>query len=784
MMSHLFRRGFILLALILEFAGPARAQSPVYVLEEGAPPVMCSGHPCYGPTIHLFNAVTGHDFFSVLAAPLGRRGTSLTISSDGSRLFVTHTPYFGPSGPGQLSVVDAVSRVVLGQVTVGAGAADVAILPDNSRAYVANTADGTVSVVDLSSLTVVATVHVQSGPARIVAAPDGGAVYVTNSGSGTVSRISTAGNSIAATIPVGSAPFGIDISPDGSRIFVANADSQTVSVIDASLDSVLHAIPAGSAPAQPRDVAAQSATRVYVVLDDSAGSTSAVALLDAADGGVIGLASILRDGRLARDASGTPAYVVDSFGSTSALKRLAADGSSATTAAPGYWEDAAVFADPCAFEATATATAFGPSGGTGTLAIPAPSGCAWTIDPSGFGLSVASPLSGTGPATRTYTVPSATAPKIGDVRVGWQEIRFEQTIPRMNVEVASSAAARQEPFAIGGWAFDENAVPPTTEFADTGVDAVHVWAYPVGGEAPIFAGAADYGMTRGDIAAIYGEKYLKTGFSISINNLRSGAYTLVFYAHSRRSNSFSNAQAVAVSVQQTPPYVLIDAPTGGTVRTPFTVAGWATDSFGTTSGTGVDVIHVWVYPAGGGAPQFVGQPIYGIARPDVAAAFGASLLKSGYSLTAVLAPGKYTLAVFARSVATGRFNVNTVSITVAASNPQMAVDMPRDGGTPIAGPFHVAGWALDLAAGTGSGVDAVHVWAYPVGGGAPVWVGDAFLGLMRPDVSSAYGAQFANPGFALTNATLPAGTYDLAVFARSTVTLTFNNVRVVRITVQ
>jgi hypothetical protein len=110
----------------------------------------------------------------------------------------------------------------------------------------------------------------------------------------------------------------------------------------------------------------------------------------------------------------------------------------------------------------------------------------------------------------------------------------------------------------------------------------------------------------------------------------------------------------------------------------------------------------------------------------------------------------------------------------------LAIDMP---GAEVPRNFVVSGWAIDPAAVTGSGVDAVHVWAFPVAGGAPQFVGVA-APTLRPDVAGIFGPQFAGAGFLLTNATLPAGTYDLAVFAHSSVTQSFNNWRVVRIAVQ
>jgi YVTN family beta-propeller protein len=799
MVAQTVRRCLTFLALAIALALPAAAQSQVYVLDEGTIPLSCSGHPCYGPTLHLINTVTSHDLASIQAAPRGQRGTSVKASSDGRLLFVTSVPYSAPTQPGLLLVVDTVTKATIASIPVGAGPTDVAVLPDGSRAYVVNGSADTISVVDLATFAVVTTVAVQSAPRNIVAAVNGGAVYVTNSGSGTVTKISTTTDVVSATITVGGGPEAIDISPDGSRLFVANVTGFSVSVIDAGLDSLLRSLPIGNPNNPPIGVAAPSATEVYVLLRTPASLIAgftfpgAITLLDAATGAALGSVTERDRARtLTRDSSGSPAYaIVPSFAS---VQRLAPDATSVTTVSSGLPNlvDGDVITDPCAFEATATATVFRVSGGSGTLTIPAPAGCSWTIETSRYpGLSVDAPLTGTGPATRAFRVAPASVVRLGFLDIGRQAVQFEQTIPRMNVEFSPVSATMQEPFSVGGWAMDENAFSNGTAFGDTGIDAIHVWAYPASG-APIFVGAASLNLDRADVAALYGPKYESSGFSIAVGNLPSGGYTLVFYAHSSRSHTFSNVQAVNVTVRRAPAQVVIDAPAAGTVKTPFTIAGWAVDPVLITRGPGVDVVHIWAYPASGAPPVFLGQATYGKTRFDVAAYLGSETISSGYELTASLPPGSYTLAVFARSIETAAFTSQTVNITVV-SKPLMVIDTPgsapvsapaggTDPGTRLNSPFTVVGWALDLGASTRTGVDTVHLWAYPVSGAPPVFVGEASR-TTRTDVGAVFGAQFNGAGFALTIATLPAGSYDLVVFAHSTVTRTFNNVTVVRITV-
>jgi hypothetical protein len=111
---------------------------------------------------------------------------------------------------------------------------------------------------------------------------------------------------------------------------------------------------------------------------------------------------------------------------------------------------------------------------------------------------------------------------------------------------------------------------------------------------------------------------------------------------------------------------------------------------------------------------------------------------------------------------------------------RMFLDIPgtRTSGTGV----RIAGWALrEIAPGT-TGTDAIHAWAYPASGGAPVFVGAAPARTPRPDVAAVFGGEFLMSGFDFTG-TLAAGTYDLAVFARNSLTLRFDLVRVVRITV-
>ena len=121
----------------------------------------------------------------------------------------------------------------------------------------------------------------------------------------------------------------------------------------------------------------------------------------------------------------------------------------------------------------------------------------------------------------------------------------------------------------------------------------------------------------------------------------------------------------------------------------------------------------------------------------------------------------------------------------ARSTWRMSVDAPI-ADTTVMQPFVVGGWALDIDATTGSGVDAVDIWAYPESGAGatPILLGSSESGGSRPDVGKIFGDQFARSGFTLAASRLQRGVYDLAVVARHDAANTLGDARFVRINVR
>ena len=114
---------------------------------------------------------------------------------------------------------------------------------------------------------------------------------------------------------------------------------------------------------------------------------------------------------------------------------------------------------------------------------------------------------------------------------------------------------------------------------------------------------------------------------------------------------------------------------------------------------------------------------------------------------------------------------------------QVEIDSPRVQ-QDVAQPFNVVGWAADLDAAAGTGIDTLHAWAYPLAGGPPVFLGVPAYGGVRPDVAAVHGDQFRDTGFGFVVQGLPHGNYDVAVFPWSAVSGAFAPPKMVRVTVR
>ncbi len=119
----------------------------------------------------------------------------------------------------------------------------IALTSDDRRLIVANRESNSVSIIQVrgedgqDDNTKLAEITVGDEPRYVAIRPDDSVAFVSNSASGTVSVIALSGPRIyqvVLTIQVGTEPRGIAVTPNGTRMYVANHTDGTVSVIDMS----------------------------------------------------------------------------------------------------------------------------------------------------------------------------------------------------------------------------------------------------------------------------------------------------------------------------------------------------------------------------------------------------------------------------------------------------------------------------------------------------------------------------------------------------------------------
>jgi uncharacterized protein (TIGR03437 family) len=123
-----------------------------------------------------------------------------------------------------------------------------ALSADDSLLAVANPDNNSVTLFDLKNGNArLAEVAVGIEPNGVALSPDGTRAYIANTVSGTVTilaldRSASSYASLIALVKVGTEPYGLALTPTGRKLYVANARSNSVSVIDTGSNQVIRTI--------------------------------------------------------------------------------------------------------------------------------------------------------------------------------------------------------------------------------------------------------------------------------------------------------------------------------------------------------------------------------------------------------------------------------------------------------------------------------------------------------------------------------------------------------------
>jgi YVTN family beta-propeller protein len=161
---------------------------------------------------------------------VGLNPQDLAVSPDGSQVWVAETgPQTSASSPSAVSVISTATSKVTARWSLPGGPSQITFAPDGSRVYVATS--GGVAVYSTATRKPAGFIRGLGDPRGIAVSPDGKTIYVTGTESNRLYVISAATDRVTRTVKVGDMPWQVVTSPDGKTVYVANPDSNSISVI-------------------------------------------------------------------------------------------------------------------------------------------------------------------------------------------------------------------------------------------------------------------------------------------------------------------------------------------------------------------------------------------------------------------------------------------------------------------------------------------------------------------------------------------------------------------------
>jgi YVTN family beta-propeller protein len=170
--------------------------------------------------------------------PVGLDPQAIALLPDASRAYVANR------GSNDVSVIDIDPESpqyhhVIDRVHVGVHPVDVAVAATGPSVLVVNEGDSTISIIDAGSKRasdgqVVRTVKTGGSGSQVVVNPDGTAAYVATSGG--VDIVDLASRSVVSTVKTGAGGKQVAVNPDGTLLFVLAGDG-TILVVDVTAGS-------------------------------------------------------------------------------------------------------------------------------------------------------------------------------------------------------------------------------------------------------------------------------------------------------------------------------------------------------------------------------------------------------------------------------------------------------------------------------------------------------------------------------------------------------------------
>jgi len=188
----------------------------------------------------------------IAAAGAGESPSDLRLSPDGDTLVVANRR------SGSVSILDAHHLTLRSAFNGCPGAADVVVLPDSSKAFIACSGGHQVMAIGLARPRnqmpeehqdrLLSLLDVGQSPVHLALKPDGGEIFVSNFGGDTVSEIATGSDEVGGAYVVGEQPSGGVVSADNSLLWVSNFAANTVAAYSIDDGQLEHTVQVGTGP--------------------------------------------------------------------------------------------------------------------------------------------------------------------------------------------------------------------------------------------------------------------------------------------------------------------------------------------------------------------------------------------------------------------------------------------------------------------------------------------------------------------------------------------------------
>jgi DNA-binding beta-propeller fold protein YncE len=212
---------------------------------------------------------------------VGAYPVSMALAPNGDKLYVVNANPERNPRQASLSVIDTSSRTVIETIWLGTGfgAEQMAVTPDGTRAYVANSSH--VDVVDLvtSGVTIIGTGSTSALMSGIAITPDGKRAYATDRQLNRIVVIDTDPESasfhgVITTMTTPALPYAVGVTPDGSRVYIGSGPN--IEVFETTTNTLTATIPLVAGPSTgSKIVFTPNGRRGY-----AATRSSALAILD------------------------------------------------------------------------------------------------------------------------------------------------------------------------------------------------------------------------------------------------------------------------------------------------------------------------------------------------------------------------------------------------------------------------------------------------------------------------------------------------------------------------